>query len=64
MYLIDKYSMPVTNFYIALCYSVLGFLLMVPVGFLSFRFIESPFLRMRTKYIIEEQTEAKAETES
>jgi len=52
--IIVRYNMPVSNFYITLCYSVLGFLLMVPIGYLSFRFIESPFLRLRTKYIVEE----------
>ena len=29
---------------------VRAFLLMVPLGYLSFRFVESPFLRFRTAY--------------
>ncbi len=57
MFLMIRYIGPVSDFYIACCYSVLGFLLMVPFGYLSFRFIESPFLKLRTKYIIEDKVE-------
>lgn len=66
----SRYIMPVTNIYIAFCYALLGFLLMVPVGYLSFRLIESPFLRLRTKYVIDQpadtvlQTQAVEETEA
>lgn len=52
-----RYLMPISNVYIVFCYCVLGFLVMVPIGYLSFRFIESPFLKFRTKYLIEEKTE-------
>lgn len=64
MYVMLRYFMPVSNFYIALCYSVVCFLFMVPIGYLSFRFIESPFLKMRTKYIVEEETESVQEAPS
>jgi peptidoglycan/LPS O-acetylase OafA/YrhL len=40
-----------SNFYLALFFSTCCFLLMVPVGYLSYRFIESPFLKLRTQYI-------------
>ena len=52
--LLHGYVLPITNFYIAFCFSVTGFLLMVPIGYLSFRFIESPFLKLRTRYLIDE----------
>jgi len=58
LFLMIRYMMPVSNFYIAFCYSVLGFLMMVPFAALSFRFIESPFLKLRTKYLIEDQAES------
>jgi len=64
IFLMIRYIMPVSNFYIALCFSVLGFLLMVPVGYLSFRFIESPFLKLRTNYIVEDNTDGVLEARS
>ncbi|WP_298861356.1 acyltransferase [uncultured Gimesia sp.] len=64
IFLMIRYIMPVSNFYIALCFSVLGFLLMVPIGYLSFRFIESPFLKLRTKYIVEDNTDSVMEVHS
>ncbi|MFK7778804.1 MAG: acyltransferase [Gimesia sp.] len=64
MLVMVRYLMPVTNFYIALCYSVLGFLMMVPIGYLSFRFIESPFLKLRTNYFVEDNTESAQELRS
>lgn len=48
---------PQSGFYVLLCFSGLGFLLMVPIGYLSFRFIESPFLKLRKSYLIEAQPE-------
>jgi peptidoglycan/LPS O-acetylase OafA/YrhL len=43
--------MDISNFYLA-CLWALGFLLlMMPVGYLSFRFVESPFLRLRKPYV-------------
>ena len=40
------------NIYIVLLLSVPSFLFMVPIGYLSYNFIESPFLKMKKKYII------------
>ena len=42
-----------SNFYLALVFSVLFFVGMMPLGYLSFRFIESPFLKLRKRYIIQ-----------
>ncbi|QDT40109.1 O-acetyltransferase OatA [Gimesia alba] len=61
LFLMIRYIMPVSNFYIAFCFSVLGFLMMVPIAALSYRFIESPFLKLRTKYLIEDQVESTIE---
>lgn len=44
--------MNISNFYLAGLWSVAVFLLMVPIGYLSFRFVESPFLRLRRRYIL------------
>lgn len=42
--------MDLSNFYVACLWSIVFFLLMVPVGYLTFRFIEAPFLRLRRRY--------------
>tara|TARA_B110000090_G_scaffold140034_1_gene153947 strand:- start:302 stop:1384 length:1083 start_codon:yes stop_codon:yes gene_type:complete len=47
---IDQWIINLSNIYISLLFSVPAFLLMVPLGYLSFRFVESPFLRFRTAY--------------
>jgi peptidoglycan/LPS O-acetylase OafA/YrhL len=49
---VHQHIMDISNFYLA-CLWALGFLLlMAPVGYLSFRFVESPFLRLRKPYLI------------
>ena len=49
---VHQHVMDISNFYLA-CLWALGFLLlMMPVGYLSFRFVESPFLRLRKPYVI------------
>ncbi len=50
---IDAYVMRLSNFYVACGWSVLCFLAMVifSVGYFSYRFIESPFLRLRKPYL-------------
>lgn len=52
---INTHLIDLSNIHLAIVFSTLCFLLMVPVGYLSYRFIESPFLRFRTKYIIRKQ---------
>lgn len=41
----------ISNFYVALPVSVLAFLAMIPIGYLSMRFVEGPFLRLRRRYV-------------
>jgi peptidoglycan/LPS O-acetylase OafA/YrhL len=47
--------MDISNFYLACLWSVIFFLLMMPAGYLSFRFIESPFLKLRKPYVVAPQ---------
>ena len=42
--------MDISNFYIALIWAIAFFFAMMIPGYLSFRFIESPFLKLRLKY--------------
>jgi peptidoglycan/LPS O-acetylase OafA/YrhL len=50
---VHGHVMDISNFYVATAWSVVGFFLMLPIGYLSFRFIESPFLRLRRRYVVE-----------
>jgi peptidoglycan/LPS O-acetylase OafA/YrhL len=47
-----EHVLPQGSFYAACAWSALFFCLMVPVGALSFRFIESPFLKLRRPYVV------------
>lgn len=50
---IDKYILDLSNTYIALIFSFLCFLIMIPMGHLSYNYIEKPFLKFRVKYLKE-----------
>ena len=50
--LVDRYLMGISNFYVACLWSLICFTLMLPIGYLSFRYIESPFLGFRRRYIV------------
>lgn len=47
---IHENIMDLSNFYVACVWAFAMFLLMVPIAYLSFRFIEAPFLRYRKRY--------------
>jgi len=49
---IDRYLLDLSNLYVAMLLSLFAFLLMMPIAWSSYRFIELPFLRFRTNYII------------
>lgn len=53
---INNHLVELSNIYVAMLFSVLSFLLMVPVGHLSYKYIESPFLKLRSRYIIDEES--------
>lgn len=48
--LIHNHVMPISNFYIAVAWSAAVFCLMGPIGHLSYKFIEAPFLKLRRPY--------------
>jgi peptidoglycan/LPS O-acetylase OafA/YrhL len=50
---INKNIIDISNFYLAVLIGGLCFLVMVPIGHMSFKFIESPFLRLRTLYVLQ-----------
>jgi len=49
---VQERVMDITNFNLACLWSAVCFLLMMPLGYLSFRFVEAPFLKLRRSYII------------
>ena len=53
---INNYVIDLSNIYTAMLFSFLCFFVMVPFGYLSFRFIESPFLKFRTRYVIVDES--------
>jgi peptidoglycan/LPS O-acetylase OafA/YrhL len=48
-----KLNLPMENIYIGLLVSTCFFICMIPIGHLSYKFIEEPFLKFRKKYILE-----------
>ena len=42
----------ISNFYLATLWSLVFFLLMIPIAYLSFRIIEAPFLKLRKPYLM------------
>ncbi|WP_313412612.1 hypothetical protein [Rhodospirillum rubrum] len=48
---IHRHIMDISDFHLALPWAVVCFALMIPLGYLSFRFIEAPFLALRRSYI-------------
>lgn len=49
---VHEHIMDISNFYLACVWSFVFFVLMLPVGYLSFRFVELPFLKYRRSYIV------------
>jgi peptidoglycan/LPS O-acetylase OafA/YrhL len=58
---IDRHIMSLSNFYVACAWSAVLFMLMIPVGHLSFKYIEEPFLKLRRRYIRLSPAEPSAE---
>jgi peptidoglycan/LPS O-acetylase OafA/YrhL len=48
---VDDHVIRLSNFYLAAAASLVCFCGMIPIGWASFRFIESPFLRLRVPYV-------------
>lgn len=51
---IDQHVFDLTNVYVAFLFSIVAFVAFVPIAFLSFKYIEMPLLRYRTKYVVGE----------
>jgi len=47
-----KYGISRSNFYVAGLWSSIFFFFMIPAGYISFRFFEGPFLKLRKPYVI------------
>jgi peptidoglycan/LPS O-acetylase OafA/YrhL len=47
---ISRHLIDLSNIYLAMLFSVFCFLCMVPIGHISYTFIETPFLKLRTRY--------------
>lgn len=52
---INNHIVNLSNIYLAMVFSIFGFLLMVPIGYISYRFIETPFLRSRSRYFVSDK---------
>ncbi len=48
---VNERIMNISNFYLACCWSLAFFVLMMIPGYVSFRFIEEPFLKLRKPYV-------------
>jgi len=49
---VHTHVMDLTNIYVACFWSFICFPLVIPIGYLSFRFIESPLLKLRKPYVL------------
>jgi peptidoglycan/LPS O-acetylase OafA/YrhL len=59
---VNEQIMDISNFYVATLWAAACFALMLPVGYLSFRFVEGPCLKLRRRYVIEAKPAADAAT--
>ena len=57
---VDHHLMWLSSPYRAFAWSLVGFALMVPLGHLSFKYVEAPFLRRRKRYVIKAEAPPKA----
>lgn len=48
---VNEQIMDISNFYLACLWSLVFFVLMMIPGYVSFRFIEAPFLKLRKRYV-------------
>jgi len=53
---IDTHVMRMSNFYVACVWSLVCFLAMAPIGYLSYHFVELPFLRLRRPYLLRRES--------
>ena len=53
---VNSHIVNLANINLCILFSAISFLFMVPIGYLSHRFIEMPFMNYRTRYVLEERT--------
>lgn len=53
---IHEHIMDISDFYVACMWSIIVFVAMLPLGYLSYRYIESPFLKLRKPYLSDRHT--------
>lgn len=53
---VHEHVLDLSNFYLACLVALLFYIAMMPIGYLSFRYIEAPFLRLRKRYIVDPQS--------
>ncbi|MDE0930133.1 MAG: acyltransferase [Halioglobus sp.] len=53
---IDAHVISLSNYYLSMLFAPLAFLVMIPFGWASYRFVESPFLKFRTWYILADKS--------
>lgn len=51
----NTYIVNLSNILLVMLASFASFLLMIPIGYFSYKYIEAPFLRLRTQYIVKER---------
>lgn len=61
---VQRRIMDISNFYVACGWALVGFALMIPIGFVSYKYLERPFLRLRRRYIKKEANTKCVERES
>lgn len=55
---INQHIIDLSNINVAMIFSLFCFLPMIPIGYISNQYIESPFLRLRAQYIVDESQSA------
>ncbi len=55
VYAVEKYVMALSDIYLCLPWAMLFFAFMTVLGSVSYRLIESPFLRYRKRYVVENE---------
>lgn len=49
---VNQHIMTITGFYLCCAWALVFYIAMMPIGYLSYRFIEAPFLKLRKSYIV------------
>jgi peptidoglycan/LPS O-acetylase OafA/YrhL len=57
---VHRHIMDISNFYLACGWALVGFALMIPIGWVSYYYFERPFLKFRKRYIKEDDARVPA----